>query len=164
MLADQTLTHDDWHNTVRTLLRRVRVDRGHSNLQKLELPGGLHWKVARRIEAGERENLFLRQVWVLCQHYDCSLVLLLGGSEGVVASRWAADTAPPEEIQRRVREHLRTWRLAAGYGYRKLAAAAGVQRWWITRVESGDVDQIDLLRLHRVLLVLRRSLAEAVAE
>jgi len=125
---------------------------------------------ARSVQALEHErqaNVQLEHVVALCRQYDVDLAVVLQGWKADSAMPW--DMRPrwesPEyvELDGRVRDRLRSKRLAKGTGYKRLASDAKVHTSWIVRIESGEVERIDLVRLERVATALDCTLWDFLA-
>jgi len=158
MLNNDSLKTDQWHERVRALLQACREARGIT-LRELDVPG-LQGGVMGKIERGVRVNLYWRQVHAACEAYQANPLLLLDLSDKFIASSWPDDAPSFDEWGLIIRQRVRQWR-GRTLGTPTLAKQAGVHHSWIIRIESGEVEQIDLIRLHRVFRVLGRSLAEA---
>jgi transcriptional regulator with XRE-family HTH domain len=138
-----------FQDCVGSRLRAVRQDREHTLVELGDLAGMSHRAVGG-YESQRWKQVPVRTLWALCRALDVDLVALVDMSSTTWRrSSWSPETLAADELVDLVRDRLRQVRHDLGRGSKALAAEAEVHQTWIVRIESGEVDTVDLVRLDR---------------
>lgn len=168
----RTLKREDVAETVTVM--RERID-----LSKLALaqrmtgiagPGRSSQSACRtriqELEAGGGDRLNLRDLAEIVYALDGRVEEVLGtGPRRGRGHGHREPTRPPPDIdvlEREVRGRLRQQRIGKGWGVKRTARAARVDTAWLTRVERGVKQRVDLVRIARVCTVLDLDLVEDI--
>jgi len=168
------LTPDQWRQELGARLRRVRGKRSVFASDA----SGVGYRIIYRLEAAEKMVVTLSQVYLLCRYYGCSLAQLIDPPRGGDAGHWPSDAPSWPVTDDLVRTRLRELRQQRGLGVRLLAkraddeahrgsdvrVVATVHPSWILRIESGEYEKLDLVRLAAICGVLDASPAQLLPE
>ena len=129
-------------------LRLAREGKGLTLAQLADLAGLASARAVAGHETGRWRQLPMRALWSLCRALDEDMLAILASGSWKRA-QWPEDALGAFAWTELVRDRLREVRHAKGVGTKALATDADVHQSWIVRIESGEVDTIDLLRLDR---------------
>ena len=143
--------------------RRLQLARGERSVHSCD-ESGVGYRVIRRLEAGGNTSVRLDKLYTLAGYYAVGLGSLLSPRTPDLGT-WLPDAPPWPVVDVAVRTQLRQVRTDPDkyWGTLRLSAAAGhpqVVPSWIFRTESGEVDHLDVVRLHAVMTVLGGTVAD----
>jgi hypothetical protein len=152
----------------RTLGERLIRYRGPFSLYSTG-ESGISYRITQRIERAETVNIPLTTLFLLCSYYERSLGALLDPYNDVAGTKadvWPRGDEPPPsmpETAENVRASLRTIRHKLGWGTRRISKLSGldlVRPSWLFRIESGEVQTLDVVRLAACMDVMGTSIVD----